>query len=340
MKTGHPKIEIGYRIGKLCVLSATTQRRNGYMVWRCGCECGGEIELDTRCLQRGTVKDCGCEMNVKPGQKDLTGQRFGKLVCLEPTQQRGRNGGTIWRCKCDCGKECLALSTQLKQGYKKSCGCMGHPPLKDFVGKRFGLLTVLEYAGKRGGMHRWRCVCDCGRETIVGQTRLQSGKTKSCGCHGYPPLPNINGERFGRLTVISKDETDLCRCQCDCGRETVVRYSNLISGHVKSCGCIRKEQIMENLRLVDGTSITILEATEHRLIATNTSGHNGVYRNNKSQKWVAQITFKGKTYYLGSYDRIEDAVKARQSGEQMYDDFLEEYYAEHPEQVKKPPPWK
>ena len=31
-------------------------------------------------------------------------------------------------------------------------------------------------------MHRWRCRCDCGNETIVGQTPLQSGKTKSCGC--------------------------------------------------------------------------------------------------------------------------------------------------------------
>lgn len=31
-------------------------------------------------------------------------------------------------------------------------------------------------------MHRWKCRCDCGNETIVGQTLLQTGKTKSCGC--------------------------------------------------------------------------------------------------------------------------------------------------------------
>ena len=45
-----------------------------------------------------------------------------------------------------------------------------------------GQLTVIEYAGKRAGMHRWKCVCDCGNETIVGQTLLQTGKTKSYGC--------------------------------------------------------------------------------------------------------------------------------------------------------------
>ena len=89
--------------------------------------------------------------------------------------------------------------------------------------------------------------------------------------------------------------------------------------------------MLANLRLVEGTSVAVLEATKHRLIASNTSGHNGVYQNKRRQKWVAQITFKGKTYYLGSYERIEDAVKARLRGEEMHDDFLKEYYAEHSE---------
>lgn len=182
-ESGRPKIETGFRIGKLTVQEATSQRKNGYIIWNCACDCGGTIALDTRTLQRGTVQDCGCEKKVKPGIKDLTGWRFGRLVCLEPTDKRGKNsGGVIWRCQCDCGKECLAPSGQLLSGYKKSCGCLGHPPVKELVGERFGMLTVTEYAGKRAGMHRWKCRCDCGRETVVGQTLLQSGKTKSCGC--------------------------------------------------------------------------------------------------------------------------------------------------------------
>lgn len=275
-----PNIQVGYRVGKLTVTAPTKQRKSGYKVWRCQCDCGGEILLDTRCLQRGTVKDCGCETAVKPGQKDLTGMRFGRLVCIEPTEQRGPSGGVVWRCQCDCGNECLAVSTQLLHGYKKSCGCLGHPARKDFVGKRFGMLTVLEYAGKRGGMHRWRCRCDCGNETVVGQTLLQSGKTRSC-------------------------------------------------------GCLQKAQILENLRLVDGTSVTILEAMKRRVIASNTSGYNGVYQERKSGKWRAQITFKGKTYYLGSFDNLEDAVEARQKAEVLHNDFLESYYAAHPEQRQK-----
>ena len=60
--------------------------------------------------------------------------------------------------------------------------------------------------------------------------------------------------------------------------------------------------------------MTTIEARMSRPpISSNTSGYNGVYCN-KSGKWVAQITFKGKTYYLGSFDDIQDAVKAGKEG--------------------------
>lgn len=266
-------IDAGFHVGQLTVQAATDKRKNGYTVWECRCECGGSILLDTRALQRGAIRDCGCG-KLKPGMKDLTGRRFGRLVCLEPTDQRGKSGGTVWRCRCDCGNTCFAVSTQLTNGYKKSCGCWGHPPLKDFIGKRFGQLTVLSYAGKRAGMHRWKCRCDCGKETIVGQTLLQTGKTKSC-------------------------------------------------------GCLQAASIVENLKLCDGTSVAKLEASKRRTLSSNTSGYTGVYRSAKSGKWQAQITFKGKTYYLGAYEKLEDAVKARRRGEEMHDDFLDWYYAEH-----------
>lgn len=281
-----PKIESGYRIGHLTVTEATSQRKNGYTVWKCVCDCGNEILLDTRYLQRGTMQDCGCISKrtthqqckdglLHPGQKDLTGQRFGKLVCVSPTAQRGKSGGTVWLCRCDCGNECLAVSTQLTQGYKKSCGCRGYPPIDDLTGKVFGKLTVIEQTGWKNG-------------------------------------------------------TCYCRCHCECGNETTVRYAYLITGHTKSCGCLQKEAYKNNLKLVDGTSVSLLEANRRRTISTNTSGYTGVYHHSKSGKWVAQITFKGKTYYLGAFDKLEDAVKARKCSEEMYDKFLEWYYSEHP----------
>lgn len=42
------KISVGYQIGHLTVAERTPEKRNGYSVWRCQCDCGGEILLDTR----------------------------------------------------------------------------------------------------------------------------------------------------------------------------------------------------------------------------------------------------------------------------------------------------
>ena len=281
MSTTQPKVQPGYTAGNLTVVQATEQRKAGYTVWVCRCVCGNEILLDTRYLQRRTVSDCGCITKVKPGQRDFTGQRFGRLVCIEPTNERKFNGSIVWKCVCDCGTECTAAGRQLTLGYKKSCGCWGHPPLKDFVGRKFHQLAVIDYAGKKAGMHRWRCRCDCGKETVVGQTLLQSGKTKSC-------------------------------------------------------GCLQEQIILENLKLCEGTSVAILEASKRKLLPRNKSGYTGVYQNKRNGKWIAQITFKKKTYYLGSYEKIEDAVKARLRGEEMHDGFLEWYYKAHPkERIEK-----
>lgn len=278
MSANRPKIMIGYRVGMLRVAERTDQRKNGYSVWHCVCDCGGSVDLDTRCLQRGTVTDCGCTSAVKPGMLDLTGQRFGKLVCLRVSEEKDSQGGTQWQCRCDCGAICLASLHQLRSGYKKSCGCLGTPPVKGYVGKRFHKLTVVAYAGKQNGIHQWKCRCDCGQECIVGQTMLQSGHTKSCGC-----------------MVRAKKTED-------------------------------PENAFQT-GLVDGTSVSVLEARMNRPpIASNTSGYNGVYQIRSSGKWAAQITFKKKTYFLGSFRTIEEAIRARKRGEEMYDDFLQWYY--------------
>ena len=48
-------------------------------------------------------------------------------------------------------------------------------------GARYGRLTVIGYEGRQLDSV-YRCVCDCGRETVVSGYLLRSGRTSSCGC--------------------------------------------------------------------------------------------------------------------------------------------------------------
>jgi hypothetical protein len=41
--------------------------------------------------------------------------------------------------------------------------------------------VVVKYAGVKSGV-RWKCLCDCGADTVVSASRLKNGDTKSCGC--------------------------------------------------------------------------------------------------------------------------------------------------------------
>ncbi len=119
---------------------------------------------------------------------DLTGRRFGKLVALAPTEKRMDSGSVVWQCRCDCGRSVEIPARRLVQGRAQSCGCLSHSSRRDYTGKRFGRLTVLEYAGTAGSLGKagrasfWKCRCDCGNELIVRQTELQNGGTQSCGC--------------------------------------------------------------------------------------------------------------------------------------------------------------
>lgn len=57
-----------------------------------------------------------------PPLKDLTGQRFGKLVVLQRAENKGIHAA--WICRCDCGNEKVVNSTRLITEKTKSCGCL------------------------------------------------------------------------------------------------------------------------------------------------------------------------------------------------------------------------
>lgn len=53
---------------------------------------------------------------------DLTGQKFNRLTPLEYVGKT-KNGKSKWLCLCDCNKETIVITTHLRSGHTKSCGC-------------------------------------------------------------------------------------------------------------------------------------------------------------------------------------------------------------------------
>lgn len=130
---------------------------------------------------------------------DMTGQRFGMLTVLRPSDQKK----SYWVCQCDCGaiKECHP--SNLRSGNTRSCGC-STKIRTDLTGERFGKLTVLQESAQQEGM--WLCQCDCGKITEVSTNNLRRGHTKSCGCIRGRHKEDLTGQRFGMWTVLRESE--------------------------------------------------------------------------------------------------------------------------------------
>ena len=58
---------------------------------------------------------------LKPAE-DLTGRVFGRLTVMYRCEYS--MCGAVWHCRCACGNETDARGTQLRNGSKKSCGCI------------------------------------------------------------------------------------------------------------------------------------------------------------------------------------------------------------------------
>lgn len=70
--------------------------------------------------------------------KDITGQRFGRLVVVEriPAEDIFQPKGAkraLWRCRCDCGRELTIRGSDLTcraRAGTRSCGCLRGRPKK------------------------------------------------------------------------------------------------------------------------------------------------------------------------------------------------------------------
>ena len=279
----------------------------------------------------------------------MTGQKFGKLIALEPTDQK-RNKSVVWKCRCECGNIVYATSRNLQIGDIKSCGCTNFV-IKDLIGKQFGNLTVIKDSGKRkSGNVFWECKCSCGNTDLILGYNLTSGKYTMCKQCRHPKKEQIIKEKIDKSCSYTLfEEYGICTTytgeeylfdiedyekirkynwtsNSDGYADTTVKGKHLPM-HRLVMGCDNNSSLVVdhinhdikdnrkiNLRLVTYQQ----NAMNRSLHSNNTSGVTGVSWNKRDQVWVTYITYNQKTIRLGCYINFNDAVRARKKAEDKY----------------------
>lgn len=97
--------------------------------------------------------------------------------------------------------------------------------------------------------YQWNACKQCGKERWVTLVNKHPHHLHCRNCVGTSLNSHLEGQRFGRLTVLNYVYTTGARgrwlCKCDCGKMLEVITNSLTSGHTKSCGCLNAELRMK-----------------------------------------------------------------------------------------------
>ena len=94
---------------------------------------------------------------MKP-RHNIARQRFGRLRAIAPTHIGSR---VLWKCICDCGKQCVVRADKLLRGKWKSCGCLrkeggGEWLRRNKTSQTHGLSKTSEYNSLKHAIARCR----------------------------------------------------------------------------------------------------------------------------------------------------------------------------------------
>lgn len=129
---------------------------------------------------------------------DLTKMQFGLLTVRERAGKMEKGNKSLWLCDCKCGGTKIVSGNNLRNGYTKSCGCIGNNKNEtDVKGKTYGRLTPIRPTKQKDshGSTVWECRCGCGNPNpVFASVRyLIGGSVTSCGCKkveaGYKMQP-------------------------------------------------------------------------------------------------------------------------------------------------------
>lgn len=269
----------GKRFGSLVAerFIGTPNKRN---FWLFRCDCGNIISRYYSEVVSGNVSTCGCLSS-----KDWTGYNFGKMKVLGKSENKYKDGRTLWVVACECGDISLRKSATLENYHKNSsCGC--------FKSEWFSIL--------KSGDEKYRA------KKFQNLNYIWKRMRSSCNNSNHQSFKNYGGRG---ITVCDEWENSFpkfAKWSIENGYEegitTIDRIDN--NGNYSP----------ENCRWTDYT----IQAHNQRIRVSNKSGVKGVYWDNRYGGWRATIGHNGKSVYLGKYEKLEDAKERRRLAEVEY----------------------
>lgn len=232
-----------------------------------------------------------CSKETMSKYRDLTGQRFGRLV-VKRKGESDKSYHTRWWCDCDCGKEVLVYKDSLLSGRQISCGCFHLEKVRE-VGKQNKQYNQYNLSGNYGvgytnkGEEFWFDLEDY--DIIKNYCwRIDS--------NGYVTSNEINTRDVIYLhrLVLGLSEDDICDVD-----------------HIK-------HRLFDNRKSQIRIISHFRNLQNHVIPKNNTSGIAGVSWNKRKEQWEAYINIKRRRKNLGLYSDFDEAVKVRKKAEEKY----------------------
>lgn len=284
---------IGQKFNRLTVLEFAYIKEVGKShskrrYWKCLCDCGNIIYVDTGHLKNGATKSCGCLHADRMREEkfiDLTGKKFGRLTVIK--EYKNINNKRIkWECKCDCGNIVITTGDSLTTKKTTSCGCKRKET-------RF--------------LQRKRNIYKFDKNEQIGFGYDEKGNYFIFDLEDYDKIKDYTWRKSndGHWNYRNGNNT--------------LQLSHIILPEIPKYQIIdHKDKNPDNNRknnLRPANKQT--NAQNSKISKKNTSGVIGVCKTS-SNKWRAYLTINKKQIGLGIYEKFEDAVKARLKGERKY----------------------
>lgn len=119
----------GQKFGKLNVIERIRNTQSDRPMWKCRCDCGNEVFIDSGRLKSGNTKSCGCSTSHFIAEakifREKPGTVYNYLKVIGPSTPFNRNGSYYWDYEClICGRRCSKPGIYVRSGNIQSCGCL------------------------------------------------------------------------------------------------------------------------------------------------------------------------------------------------------------------------